>query len=105
MSKSAISDRQPARAGFITWQLTQTFWVGGLWLLQFLVLPALGRIGLAPLLVEEVAGSLRPSDGRLRRVLRELQALVLVQSVGLRGLWRDVRGSLLAVMALAGTHL
>ncbi|NIU61493.1 MAG: DUF4149 domain-containing protein, partial [Pseudomonas stutzeri] len=34
MSKSAISDRQPARAGFITWQLTQTFWVGGLWLLQ-----------------------------------------------------------------------
>lgn len=106
MSKSAISDRQPARAGFITWQLTQTFWVGGLWLLQFLVLPALGRIGLAPLLVEEVAGSLRPLMVGFAAFCVALQALVLVQSVGLRGMWRDVRGQLLlAVMALAGTHL
>lgn len=106
MSKSAISDRQPARAGFVTWQLTQTFWVGGLWLLQFLVLPALGRIGLAPLLVEEVAGSLRPLMVGFAAFCVALQALVLVQSVGLPGLWRDVRGQLLlAVMALAGTHL
>jgi len=75
-------------------------------LLQFLVLPALGRIGLAPLLVEEVAGSLRPLMVGFAAFCAALQALVLVQSVGLRGLWRDVRGQLLlAVMALAGTHL
>ncbi|HCJ30224.1 MAG TPA: DUF4149 domain-containing protein, partial [Pseudomonas sp.] len=47
------------RAGVISWQLAQTFWVGGLWLLQFVMLPALAKIGLAPLLIEEIAGSLR----------------------------------------------
>jgi len=65
LSRFVISDRQPARAGIITWQLTQTFWVGGLWLLQFMVLPALGRIGLAPLLVEEIAGSLKLAGSQL----------------------------------------
>ena len=37
------------RAGAISWLLAQTFWVGGLWLLQFVVLPALAKTGLAPL--------------------------------------------------------
>lgn len=106
MSRFVISDRQPARAGIITWQLTQTFWVGGLWLLQFMVLPALGRIGLAPLLVEEIAGSLKPLLVGFAAFCSALQALVLVQVTGLRGLWRDVRGQLLlAVVLLAGSQL
>lgn len=106
MSKSAISDRQPARAGIITWQLAQTFWVGGLWLLQFLVLPAIGRIGLAPLLVEEIAGSLRPLLVGFAALCGALQVLVLIQVTGLRGLWRDVRGQLLlTVILLAGSQL
>ncbi|PKM27808.1 MAG: DUF4149 domain-containing protein [Gammaproteobacteria bacterium HGW-Gammaproteobacteria-11] len=106
MSKSATSDRQPVRAGIITWQLAQTFWVGGLWLLQFLVLPALGRVGLAPLLVDEIAGSLKPLLVGFAAFCSALQALVLVQVMGLRGLWRDVRGQLLlTVMMLAGSQL
>lgn len=106
MSRSVISDRQPARAGIITWQLAQTFWVGGLWLLQFMVLPALGRIGLAPLLVEEIAGSLKPLLVGFAAFCSALQALVLVQVTGLRGLCRDVRGQLLlAVGLLAGSQL
>lgn len=106
MSKSAISDRQPARAGIITWQLAQTFWVGGLWLLQFMVLPALARIGLAPLLVEEIAGSLRPLLVGFAAFCGALQVLVLIQVTGLRGLWRDVRGQLLlTVILLAGSQL
>ncbi|MCQ4265148.1 DUF4149 domain-containing protein [Stutzerimonas stutzeri] len=106
MSKSAISDRQPARAGIITWQLAQTFWVGGLWLLQFLVLPAIGRIGLAPLLVEEIAGNLRPLLVGFAALCGALQVLVLIQVTGLRGLWRDVRGQLLlTVILLAGSQL
>jgi len=106
LSKSATSDRQPVRAGIITWQLAQTFWVGGLWLLQFLVLPALGRVGLAPLLVDEIAGSLKPLLVGFAAFCSALQALVLVQVMGLRGLWRDVRGQLLlTVMMLAGSQL
>lgn len=106
MSKSAISDRQPARAGIITWQLAQTFWVGGLWLLQFLVLPAIGRVGLAPLLVEEIAGNLRPLLVGFAALCGALQVLVLIQVTGLRGLWRDVRGQLLlTVILLAGSQL
>ena len=60
MSKSVIFKRQPLRAGAISWQLAQTFWVGGLWLLHFVMLPALEKMGLAPLLIEEVDAALRP---------------------------------------------
>ena len=40
------------------WQLTQMLWVGGLWLLHLGVLPVLGMIGLAPLLIDEIGGLL-----------------------------------------------
>lgn len=40
------------------WQLSQMLWVGGLWLLHIGVLPALGLIGLAPLLIDEIDGLL-----------------------------------------------
>ncbi|WP_417792510.1 DUF4149 domain-containing protein [Stutzerimonas xanthomarina] len=94
------------RAGVISWQLAQTFWVGGLWLLQFVMLPALAKIGLAPLLIEEVAGSLQPLLVSFTASCVLLQALVLIQLCGLRSLWRDLRGQLLlAVLLLAGIHL
>ena len=100
-----ISEGQPLRAGAITWQLAQTFWVGGLWLLQFVVLPALGKIGLAPLLIHEVASSLRPLLIGFAAFCAVLQLLVLVQVNGLRSILKDVRGQLLlAVLALAASY-
>ncbi len=93
------------RAGAISWQLAQTFWVGGLWLLQFVVLPALGKIGLAPLLIQEVAGSLRPLLIGFAAFCAVLQLLVLVQVGGLRSIFKDVRGQLLvAVLVLAASY-
>jgi len=93
------------RAGLISWQLAQTFWVGGLWLLQFVMLPALGKIGLAPLLIEDIAGTLRPLLVGFAAFCVVLQALVLIQLCGLHSLWRDIRGQLLlAVLLLAGSH-
>jgi len=47
-------------AGSISWLLAQTFWVGGLWLLHFVVLPGLEKMGLAPMLVDEAGAALRP---------------------------------------------
>lgn len=93
------------RAGAISWQLAQTFWVGGLWLLQFVVLPALGKIGLAPLLIQEVANSLRPLMVGFAAFCAVLQMLVLVQVHGPGSLRSDGRGQLLlAVLALAASY-
>jgi len=93
------------QAGIISWRLAQTFWVGGLWLLQFVMLPALGKIGLAPLLVEEIAGTLRPLLVGFAAFCAVLQAVVLMQAQGVRSLWCDVRGQLLlAVLLLAASH-
>ena len=59
LSKSATSERRrPLRAGAMLWQLAQMLWVGGLWLLHIGLLPVLGRIGLAPLLIDEIVGML-----------------------------------------------
>lgn len=89
----------------ISWQLAQTFWVGGLWLLQFVMLPALVKIGLAPMLVEEIASTLRPLLVGLAAFCVVLQAVVLVQAAGVRSLWQDVRGQLLlAVLLLAFSY-
>lgn len=98
MSKSAIFKRQPPRAGAISWQLAQTFWVGGLWLLHFVMLPALERIGLAPLLVETINAALSPLLIGFAGFCVVLQALVLTQAEGLASLWRDLRGQLLLVV-------
>lgn len=102
----AISKRQAMRAGTISWQLAQTFWVGGLWLLQFVMLPALAKIGLAPMLIDEIGNSLRPLLVGFAAFCVALQALVLVQLGGLRSLWEDLRGQLLlTVLLLAASHL
>ncbi|WP_212631356.1 DUF4149 domain-containing protein [Pseudomonas sp. KB-10] len=105
MSKSATSKPHlPSRAAAVSWQLAQTLWVGGLWLLQFVILPAIGQIGLAPLLVQEIAERLVPLLVGLTSVCVALQAFALLRSDGLSSLWRDMRGQLLltvAVMALS----
>ncbi|HJR32352.1 MAG TPA: MFS transporter [Pseudomonas sp.] len=83
------------------WQLTQMLWVGGLWLLHIGLLPVLGRIGLAPLLIDEIAGMLNTLMVGFAAASVVVQALVLVQAEGLASLWRDIRGQLL-LMALYG---
>lgn len=103
MSKSVTSDPSSRRrAPALTWQLTQTFWVGGLWLLHFVVLPALVEIGLAPLLAQELANGLRPLLVGLALACIFLQGLSLVAVLGLNSLWRDVRGQLLLAALLLG---
>jgi hypothetical protein len=106
LSKSVTSEPlERLRAPVIAWQLAQTFWVGGLWLLHFVLLPALGKIGLAPLLVQEVANGLRPLLVGFSVACVLLQGMSLVVALGLRALWRDVRGQLLlAVLLLAGSY-
>lgn len=85
------------------WQLSQMLWVGGLWLLHIGVLPALGLIGLAPLLIDEIDGLLSALLVGFAAACVMLQVLVLVlvlvKAEGLKSLWRDIRGQLL-LMAL-----
>ncbi|MDR8367417.1 MFS transporter [Pseudomonas sp. JL3] len=86
------------------WQLTQMLWVGGVWLLHIGLLPVLGRIGLAPLLIDEIAGVLNTLMVGFAAACVVFQALVLVQAEGLASLWRDIRGQLL-MMALCGVAM
>lgn len=95
MSKSVTSESRPSRAAEISWQLAQTFWVGGLWLLHFVMLPAIVKLGLASLLVEEIRATLSPLLLAIAAVAVLLQAWVLAHAEGLASLWRDVRGQLL----------
>ncbi|AKV06588.1 MULTISPECIES: hypothetical protein [Pseudomonas] len=81
------------------WQLTQMLWVGGLWLLHIGLLPVLDHIGLAPLLIDEIAGMLNSLMVGFAAACVIFQALVLVQAEGFASLWRDIRGQLL-LMAL-----
>ncbi|CAI8776897.1 MFS transporter [Pseudomonas sp. IT-P171] len=81
------------------WQLTQMLWVGGLWLLHIGLLPVFGHIGLAPLLIDEIAGMLNSLMVGFAAACVIFQALVLVQAEGFASLWRDIRGQLL-LMAL-----
>ncbi|AZC48454.1 MULTISPECIES: hypothetical protein [Pseudomonas] len=81
------------------WQLTQMLWVGGVWLLHVGLLPVLGQIGLAPLLIEEIGHVLSALLVGFSAVCIVLQMLVLVRAEGLASLWRDMRGQLL-LMAL-----
>ena len=100
LSKFATSEGwRPLRAGAMLWQLTQMLWVGGLWLLQVGLLPVLGRIGLAPLLIDEISGTLNALVVGFATACLIFQALVLIKAEGLVSLWRDIRGQLL-LMAL-----
>ncbi|SEG54476.1 hypothetical protein SAMN05216586_10973 [Halopseudomonas aestusnigri] len=85
--------------GRVVWQLLLTLWVGSVWSLHFVFLPALEHSGLAPLLVDDAALTLRPAVLGISAVAMLLQFVVLV--VRVRGaIWRDVRTQVL-VLALA----
>lgn len=81
------------------WQLTQMLWVGGFWLIHLGLRPVLGKIGLAPLLIDEVADAFEVPVAGFAAACVIFQALVLVQADGLGSLWRDFRGQVL-LMAL-----
>ena len=81
------------------WQLAQMLWVGSLWLLHLGLQPVLGKIGLAPLLIDEIRGALDALMVGFATACVIFQALVLIQAEGLVSLWRDIRGQLL-LMAL-----
>lgn len=85
----------------MSWQLAQTFWVGGLWMLHFVLLPALERMGWAPLLVEDVTQVLRPLLVGFAAFCIALQLLVLMQAVGVGRCARDFRGQLLLMALVA----
>jgi len=68
-------------------------------LLQFVILPAIGQIGLAPLLTQEIAERLVPLLIGLTAVCVALQAFALLRGDGLSSLVRDVRGQLLLTVA------
>ena len=85
------------------WQLTQMLWVGGLWLLHLGLLPVLGQIGLAPLLINEISSMLNTLLVGFSAACVVSQVLVLVQAKGLVSLWRDIRGQLLLMALYAST--
>lgn len=87
------------RGGRIAWQLSQTFWVGGVWMLHFVLLPALEKFGLAPLLINEIASFMRPLIMGFAAVCAALQLLVVWATLG-RGVLRDLRAQLLALVVL-----
>jgi hypothetical protein len=88
------------QAAAVSWQLAQTFWVGGLWLLHFVLLPALGKYGLAPMLADELGGALNRLLIGFTAFCGLLQLLVLVQSNRLKNVWGDIRGQLLVTIEL-----
>lgn len=105
LSRFAISKPVRRDIGAIGWLLAQALWVGGLWLLHFLLLPAIAKVGLASLLVEELSDTLRPLLVGLTAICTGLQVLVLIRAERLVSLWRDMRGQLLlVVVAMAGSY-
>lgn len=88
------------RSGRVAWQLAQTLWVGGVWMLHFVMLPALERFGLAPLLIDEVGSFMRPLLVGFAAVCALLQCLVAGLVLGW-AVWRDLRGQLLLLVMAA----
>lgn len=88
------------RSGRVAWQLAQTLWVGGIWMLHFVLLPALERFGLAPMLIEDIAAFMRPVVIGFAAVCAALQCL-LVWLVLRRPIWRDPRGQMLLLALVA----
>lgn len=87
-------------AGALTWQLAQVFWVGGIWMMHFVLLKVLEHLGFASLLVQEVAQFTRPLLVGLALVCVLLQLLVLKQTMPLMHVFKDSRGQLLLAALL-----
>ncbi|MFA5678799.1 MAG: hypothetical protein WC953_10395 [Pseudomonas sp.] len=69
-------------------------------MLHFVLLPALERFGLAPLLIDEIASFMRPVLVGFAAVCVLLQCL-LAWMVLRRPIWRDLRGQMLLVVLVA----
>lgn len=105
MSRSVISERGGWQAGAIAWRLALTFWVGGMWMLHFVLLPMLEQSGMVSLLVESVADQLRPVLIGFAAFCALWQGLILLAVTGFAGWLRDVRGQLLlCVLLLAAAY-
>lgn len=87
------------RGGRIAWQLSQTLWVGGVWVLHFVLMPALQQYGLAPRLQQDLAMYLYPLMSGFAGVCIVLQ-LLLAGWILRRRFWADLRGQLLLLAAL-----
>ncbi|SDH55001.1 hypothetical protein SAMN05216588_105202 [Pseudomonas flavescens] len=86
--------------------LLQTLWVGGIWILHFLVLPGLYSAGLALLLIEEITSVLMPQMAWVALVCVMIQAGLLVRLRRFSALWGERRGQLLlAALATASALL
>lgn len=97
---SAPAAMPALRGGRIAWQLSQTLWVGGAWVLHFVLMPALQQYGLAPRLQQDLAEYLYPLMTGFAAVCIALQ-LALAAWV-LRGrFWSDLRVQLLLLAAVA----
>ncbi|WP_240350484.1 MFS transporter [Pseudomonas viridiflava] len=102
MLKSATFEQsRPFSTGALTWQLAQTFWVGGLVLLHLAMLAVLDQTGLAPLLIKELTGFSGALLVGIAVLCATLQLAVLVSFKRSAGVWRDLRGQLLIVAILS----
>ncbi|WP_256669971.1 DUF4149 domain-containing protein [Pseudomonas sp. OIL-1] len=88
------------RSGRVAWQLTVTLWVGGIWMLHFVLLPALESFGLAPMLTEEIGSFMRPLMVAFAAVCAVLQLVIVWSATGV-GWWKDLRGQLLMLVLAA----
>lgn len=106
MSKSATFESiRPFPTGALTWQLAQTFWVGGTVLLQLAMLAVLDQTGLAPLLISGLTGIPGAVLVGVAGLCAVLQLAVLLSYKRFAGIWRDLRGQLLFVAILsAGSY-
>lgn len=84
----------------VVWQLAQVFWVGGVWVMHFGVLPVLSHIGLAALLVHDIGRQATAVLMAFAAACVAVQMVLLVLAQGVASLWRDVRGQLLIVAGL-----
>lgn len=88
----------------ITWQLAQTFWVGAVWMLHFVFLPVLGKVGFADVLVHEVDKGMRPMVMGFAFLCGLMQLVSLGQSLHWQRMWQDLRTKLLfAVLVLSAS--
>lgn len=88
------------RSGRVAWQLTLTLWVGGIWMVHFVLLPALESFGLAPMLTAEIGSFMRPLMVAFASVCAVLQLIIVWLAVG-KEAWKDLRGQLLGLVIAA----
>lgn len=99
MSKSSTSDAALRALSIeaILWQLTQVFWVGGLWVFHVGLVPALKVSGLAPLLVQDISAQIDRWLIGVAAVGLLTQLAVLARVRGVSAWWRLFSGKLLLV--------